>query len=460
MEDFLYKYLPFYSLLPIPIKQFIGKIYSLLPNRFKYGSFYYKYLNRLKFFHHLNSLQEIDKEQQKLLFAQINHSIEQIPYYKTYNKIANIAEFRNLPLIDKSTIMGNQSSFINPLLTGKRISSNTGGSSGTPLDFFIEKGISRSKEKAHFNWYWKQFGYNSNDKMLMVRGLPLSGNKLYEYRAIDNILNVSCYNINENNIQDILLRINNFKPRFIHAYPSSLKVITSLLEQLKGKISFSVKAIFLGSEYLSENDRTYFKNFYNTQIVNWYGHSEKLIHGGNCPYSDEYHFYPAYGYIELLDENNHVINKPGLEGRIVATGFDNRIMPFIRYDTGDLGILSINENCICGFKGISLQRIAGRDHDLIVLSDGTRVSLTAFIFGQHLEAFKKIREMQVIQYKVGEIELRIVRNSNFTHKDEENTRRTLSNSVNNKLTINFSYINAVPKTTRGKNIFFVSKLSL
>ena len=87
MEDFLYKYLPYYSFLPVPVKQFIGKIYSLLPNRFKYGSFYYKYSYRLNFFHGLESLQGIDKEQNKLLFSQVNQSIDQIPYYKSYKKI-------------------------------------------------------------------------------------------------------------------------------------------------------------------------------------------------------------------------------------------------------------------------------------------------------------------------------------------------------------------------------------
>ena len=458
MEDFLYKYLSFYGILPQPIKQFIGRLYSYLPNRFKYGPFYYLYAERLRSFFQMGSLQEIEREQNKLLFSQVNRSIEQIPFYRHYKKISSLEEFRILPVIDKNTIREKRDELINPLLPGKKIIANTGGSSGTPLEFYIEKGVSRSKEKAHFDWYWHQFGYKPFDKMLMIRGLPLAGKRLYEFRTIDNILNISCYNINKNNIQEVLVRINQFRPKFIHAYPSSLKVITSLLEQHKKKLDFSITAIFLGSEYLNENDRCYFEGFYNARIVNWYGHSERLIHGGNCPFSNEYHFYPSYGFIELLDENNQVINHPGKEGRIVATGFDNRIMPFIRYDTGDLGVLSDQSTCKCGFKGVSLQKIAGRGHDLIVLSDGTQVSLTAFIFGQHLEAFKRISEMQVVQHKIGEIELRIVKNSDFTPKDEENTKKTLLNSVNNKIIIDFNYVESIPKTSRGKNVFFISSL--
>jgi phenylacetate-CoA ligase len=458
MEDFLYKFLFFYNLLPQSVKQSIGKVYSFIPKKLKYGHFYPIYRKRIDFFNNLGNIQAIENEQNKLLMDQVNRSIDLIPYYHSYDKIKTLEQFQHLPVIDKNLILKRHTEFINPVLTKKRIKANTGGGSGNPMDFFIEKGISRPKEKAHFDWYWSQYGYNSNDKVLMIRGMPLPNNRLFEYRAIDNVLNVSCYTIHENNIAQVAERINTFKPLFIHAYPSSLKVVVSLLENVKNRIDISIKAIFLGSEHLSGIDRDYFEKFFNTRVANWYGHSERLIHGGNCPYSNEYHFYPSYGYLELLDDENNIITHPGNEGRIVATGFDNKIMPFIRYDTGDLGVLSGMTACKCGFKGISLERIVGRGHDIIVLSDGTRVSLTAFIFGQHLEAFKRIREMQVFQDTIGEIELRIVRNAAFTQKDEESTKRTLMKSVNHKINIRFNYVDSLEKTSRGKNIFFVSRL--
>jgi phenylacetate-CoA ligase len=446
MEDFLYKFLFIFNLLPQPFKQFIGKVYNLIPRRLKYGRFYDNYRYRLDFFNDLDNIHSIENEQQKLLLDQVN------------DKIDTIEQFRHLPVIDKNTIIERNAEFINPLLEYKKIKANTGGSSGNPLEFYLEKRVSRPKEKAHFDWYWSHYDYKPNDKVLMIRGMPLSNNRLFEYRAIDNIFILSCYTINESNIVQVLKEINRFNPHFIHAYPSSLKVVVSLLENHKNDIAVSVKAIFLGSEYLSDIDREYFEKFFNTKVANWYGHSERLIHGGNCPYSNEYHFYPAYGYLELLDDQNNEITIQGTEGRIVATGFDNKVMPFIRYDTGDLGVLSDKTTCQCGFKGISLARIAGRSHDIIVLSDDTQVSLTAFIFGQHLESFKRIREMQVIQPVKGEIELRIVRNPDFTNKDEESTKKILTKSVNNKIEIRFNYVDTIEKTSRGKNIFFVSHI--
>jgi phenylacetate-CoA ligase len=159
-----------------------------------------------------------------------------------------------------------------------------------------------------------------------------------------------------------------------------------------------------------------------------------------------------------VDENNNLISQPGIEGRIIATGFDNKIMPFIRYDTGDIGILSENVQCECGFYGSTLEKITGRSQSIIVLTDGTKVSLTSFIFGQHLDAFGRILEMQIIQEKIGEIEIKILKGNQFTENDEHSLLSKLRSSVNNKIQINISYVDELPKTSRGKSRFFISKL--
>lgn len=458
MEDNLYKLLSIYHRFPVPIKNILGKMYNLIPRSFRYGKFYSVYHNRINRFSQFNDKLKIKKYQLELLFNQVNNAVDSVEFYKKYPTCNSLETFLKYPIISKKTIKDNFSEFQAPTYTQKRIKTNTGGSSGNPMEFFLEKNISRSKEKAHFDWYWGQFGFKPNNKILMIRGMPLNGNKKFEYNRIDNLLVVSCYNINEYNIAEILTEINKFKPKFIHAYPSSLKIITKLLESHTDNIQFNVKAIFLGSEFLFEQDREYFNQFYKTHVVNWYGHSERLIHGGNCKYSNEYHFYPAYGYIELIDSNNNPITKSGNIGRIIATGFDNRAMPFIRYDTGDLGELSENENCECGYTGTSLKSINGRGQDFIVLSDQTTISVTAFIFGQHLEAFKRILEMQIIQHKIGEIEIIIVKSESFNSEDISSLKNTLLKSVNYKLDIGISFAESIPKTRLGKNIFFVSKI--
>ncbi len=458
MEDSLYRFLRLFLKLPRPLKRILDGLYSKVPDKIKYGSFYFKYDKRIRYFNSLNR-EEIRKEQSALLYRQINNAINNIPFYKKYGPYTTKTDLLKFPVINKGMVIDSYDMFVNSDHKDLRIKANTGGSSGTPLSFYLEKNVSRPKEKAHFNWFWGQFGYKPNDPILMIRGKPLSENRMYEYSAINNILNVSCYNINHNNISLVVNEIRKHKPLFIHAYPSSLKILTVLMDNHHSKVDFNLKAIFLGSENLPDDDRLYFEQFYHTTVKNWYGHTERLIHGGNCPFSNEYHFYPFYGYIELLDENNEPIEKPGVEGRIVATGFDNSIMPFIRYDTDDIGVLSELSECPCGFKGTSLKRIVGRSQNSIILSDNTQISLTAFIFGQHLQAFKKIVEIQIVQEVPGELEIRIIKSLSFRARDEQSFISTLLSSVDNKLLIKLNYVTEIPKTTSGKSIFFISKLN-
>jgi len=296
----------------------------------------------------------------------------------------------------------------------------------------------------------------------MIRGKSLRNNADFEYQAIGNKLVVSCYNLNQESIKEIYNQIIKFKPRFVHAYPSSLLVFTKELQVfLKNKpLESNTKAVFLGSEYLFDQDKAYFETFYNSKVVNWYGHSECLIHGGKCELSGDYHFYPFYGYLELVDQNNNSIEKPGVEGRIVATGFDNTVMPLIRYDTGDIGIYSEKEECECGFKGKSLAKIVGRGKDYIVLKDGTQVTLTAFVFGQHHEEFGLIKEMQIVQNKPGEIVLRVVPLSDFPDTVKINLQKRLIQSVKKDvLQVKIETVEEIEKTHRGKHQLLIQKIT-
>src|SRR5690606_14765097 len=109
----------------------------------------------------------------------------------------------------KQLINKNFDSFVNHNNL-KKIKTNTGGSSGNPFEIYIEKNVSRPKEKAHFDWYWGLFGYKSGDKILMIRGESLADGRLYEYQPIENKLALSCYLLNTQNIEEVLLKINKF----------------------------------------------------------------------------------------------------------------------------------------------------------------------------------------------------------------------------------------------------------
>ncbi len=455
LEDNLYPLLRLYLKIPDWMKNFIGLIYRLIPNSIKYGAFYKEYYNRIKRFEQLNKSQTLI-ETEKLLILNVNKAIKNIEFYKKYKNIESIKEFKNLPVLTKDIINENKELFVNKSKRHYLLKANTGGSSGEPFTFYIHKGKTRSKEKAHFDWYWSKHGYKHGKRILMLRGKSLRNNADLEYSAIDNKLIINSNNINKDSIKNIYEHIKNFRPDFIHAYPSALFIFTKTCRTyLKTHtLGLDIKAIFLGSEGVSTSDINYFEKFYASKIINWYGHSESLIHGGRCNLDGDFIFYPFYGYIELLDENNKIIKQPNIIGRIVATGFDNEVMPLLRYDTGDLGQISENEDLIN--HNFVIKNIEGRDKNYIYLKDGTTISLTSLIFGEHHKAFEYIKELQVIQSDIGVVLVRIIPLNIMTIKQIKGFEDSLLRSVKlDTLELRVEIVKETQKTSRGKHILLI-----
>ncbi|ENM3912299.1 hypothetical protein GI292_003541, partial [Vibrio cholerae] len=151
-----------------------------------------------------------------------------------------------------------------------------------------------------------------------------------------------------------------------------------------------------------------------------YGHTEISIYCYTCDNDYVYRSSPLYGYVEVLDENGNDVPEGGI-GKIVVTGFNNFGMPFVRYDTGDLGEL-IKRNR--GF--VKFRAIHGRSQDYLLTSDLQKVYLTALIFGQHLHAFKNIKKWQLYQDEPGKVVIRIVKGDYYTKDDEDEIKVNFS----------------------------------
>lgn len=459
MEDYLYPFIEKYMKLPSFVRLGLGKLYATLPASFRHGKFYTHYQKRIHQFQQAKDTKSHTLQHNKLLRETLIDASKNIPFYKNLTNIHTEADLLKFPVIDKKTLTNAANKLINTRRLKNALPMNSGGSTGQPLSFYLQKGVSRSKEKAHFNWYWSQFGYHHADPILMVRGRPLPENKLHIRQPIDNKLVISCYTINKTNILHAVEQIRLFKPKFIHAYPSSLKVLTDYLEESGPNPANQIEKIFLGSEYLPPAYRKRFEDYYGAQCINWYGHSERLIHAGNCMHSTDYHIYPFYGHLELLDSDNAPILKPHQTGRIVATGFDNRVMPLIRYDTGDLAEWSEKEECPCGFKGRSLKNIQGRSQDYIVLTDHSKISLTAFFFGQHLEEMETLQELQMVQKTPGKLLIKIVERIHTTQNQKDALADKLEKSVAGKIHITVETVERIEKTHRGKHIFLIQEIN-
>jgi phenylacetate-CoA ligase len=467
IEDYLYRFKNLYRKSPWWFKGSVGWVYSRLPMRIRYGKIYKEYrafLEESQWW----SRERLQEWQQQQLSKLLNHAYENVPYYRRVfderglkpNDIQDFNDLEKLPYLTRDLVRENLEDLVaRNYPKSKRLFFATGGSTGTPLGFYWEKGKTRSLERAFMwrQWSWMGYEPERRDRTVLLRGL-LTKNPLGDYDPIENSLILSSYNLREDTLGRYIQRIRKFKPISIQAYPSVITILASYMLRNSIPPIESLTVILCGSENLFSQQRELIERAFSSRVFSWYGQGECVCLAGNCEHSNDYHVFPEYGITEIIGANGNPIpeSEEGT-GKIVATGFNNYLMPFIRYRTGDIGV-RVPGTCRCGRNYPLLKRIEGREQEYILTKDGRIVSLTGLIFGLHFSAFKRIKQMQLVQEKKGSIIINIVRTDNYSPEDEEEIGAKMQDAVGGTLDIEFNYVNDIERTKRGKHKFLIQKL--
>ncbi len=111
--------------------------------------------------------------------------------------------------------------------------------------------------------------------------------------------------------------------------------------------------------------------------------------------------------VELLPPHEQQLSAKGQTppGRIVLTNLELKAQPFLRFDTGDLGVLEASGPCSCGRELRRMQRIEGRVVDCVRLPDGRVIS--PYEFTCALERVAGVMRYQVIQERPAEFTVRV-----------------------------------------------------
>lgn len=402
---------------------------------------------------------KLEEIQERLLHRILIHASMNVPFYReclsekyTNFDVRDIKKSNELlekfPLIDKNLIRKNLNDFVSKSKI-HRLQATTGGSTGQPLVFYLDRFSTRQREKAFMFDQWSRVGYKVGDPIFNVRGRTPPKNKFIVHDRFFNIYYASSFDINESNIDRYLYHMNKIRPQFLHGYPSTIYQLALLFDSMNKKLDFQYKAVFCGSEKLFEFQRNKIESVFNCRVYSWYGHSEYLALGGECEYSKKYHFYPQYGYTELLPTGLKTKDDRKIF-ELVATGFNNAVMPLIRYRTGDYAILSKSQECTCGRHYLLIDEIIGREQEFVIDKCGLPISATSLIFGQHYKAFEGIESLQINQNKIGEIEIVIVKNENLEDSSLRDMKEKMKSILGVRMTIIFSFSGTIEKSPLGK----------
>ena len=312
----------------------------------------------------------------------------------------------------------------------------TGGTSGTPFKFFQDLFFTRQKERAYLFDIWRDVGYRGFDYKIVVRGnMP---KKAVAYDKINNGLVISQnYFVDEH--REHIIELFKKKTFFLHVYPSTLLFLVDFFGEDVFQ-QFPIKGVLAGSEAFPIEQMTWFKKKFNVPIAHWYGHSEYAILAKFCNHCEEFHFYPTYGKMDLLKQNNNYM--------ILATGFQRYGTQFKRYFTGDYAKPSRGDCKTDNYHKV--HTIVGREQDFIYDKEGVKRAFGPYLFGIHNEFWDYILDIQFIQKTKGHIEVKFITSGKFN----ENAFKTIIKDRFELYTIEFLRVEQIEKTVSGKHVYF------
>ena len=466
VEDALYRYLKSYKVAPDWIKLLVSWPVYVIPRPVLLGREYSRIteLSRLYEF-----VERINIEEYQLLKLQsiLKDAYTHIPAYRSKwdaagikpGMIKDLSDFKKyIPFTTREEVQNNTEAFV----SGKykpslRLKINTGGSTGNPLTLYYLKGYSRPAEHAHMHILWSRIKYRNGDRMARLRGDYFGKDQISSFDPWRNTLLLSSFRLNAYNALHYINLLIKYKIKFINAYPSSLYSLVQYTDQ-KSYLFPDLIGIFLGSENIYDWQLKKFREFFNTdKIYYWYGHGELCALGGICESSPSYHFLPTYSYVEFCEQPSiETKNDTGQKlYEIVGTSFINPVMPLIRYKTQDLG-MGPSEHCSgCGRNHRIMDRIIGREQEIVIGQNGEKITLTALVFGRHQEYFNHINKMQVINTKPGLLTIKIVPKSTFSASHEKEIIRSLSHLEGMPFTTVVEKVQEILPTERGKHKFLI-----
>ncbi len=412
------------------------------------------FLNKVVFYKDFN----YQKLQLKKLRFILKIASTKIPFYRDFffKNNLNLRDFNSLsdlellPIVNKSIINQNYNDFLRDDIEYDTLfSRTTGGSTGEPLKILYDYNY-KLRDLANTFFYTGIAGHiPRSDASLRIYGDVID---LYEYDQ--KVLKISIYDLSLSRIQLISNEIIKHRPKYIHGRPSAVIHFMEAFLKLDLKFPLSIKTIFLDGEVTSLSQKRAIENFFKCKIFITYGHTEGTLLGYSCINSNNLHFHPNVGIVELRSNNE----KNNLK-KVITTGFNNLVFPLIRYDTNDLAI-EYDTICKCSKSTVQIKEIIGRIQDLVYCKDGKKHYLTPFFFNYNLIDWKGIERFQYIQEKKGFIKLKLVPNKTYKNFEQYffELKKNILNNFPSGFKIDFEIVNKIDRTKRGKYKYFIQKI--
>ena len=405
---------------------------------------------------------EIEAYQNEKLRQLIRHAYENVPYYRHRWKSLNLSpadiqcreDLAKLPVLTKEDVRQNFERLVSEKASRQDlVFRHTSGTTGKALHFYV------TRAAIAFQWavWWRhrlRFGIEPgawHANFTGKRVVPL-GQHTPPYwrwnRPLHQAL-LTMHHLTPEKIGSVMDFLESQHFEFFSGYPSIIHMLAVHATEAGLTLHSRPRAVLTGAENMLDFQRRDIQRFTGATLTDQYGCSEGCGNASHCA-EFVYHEDFEFGIIEGVEQEAGASAKS-----ILCTGFASDVFPFIRYEVGDLGVWQREGVlCACGRRSRVLLRIEGRTDDYVITPEGTRIMRFDYVFKDAL----RVKEVQIVQERLGEVIVRLVCRPNYSSKDEEQIRREIQRWISPRLTVRFEHVAEIEREANGKFRAVLSRL--
>lgn len=395
----------------------------------------------------------------------LTHAQNHVPYYRNlFNEngfnaasVNSLDDLASLPFLDKSKIRADTDALKSDRAVGLS-KFNTGGSSGEPLIFYIGK--QRVSHDVAAKWRaTRWWDVDIGDPEIVVWGSPIELGAQDGIRGLrDKLLRttlLTAFEMSPQKLEQFLDVIQKTRPKMLFGYPSALSYIASYaLENGRTMNDLGIKVAFVTSERLYDDQREKISQVFGCPVANGYGGRDAGFIAHECP-EGGIHITAEDIIVEIIDPQGNVL-PAGEAGEITVTHLATSDFPFIRYRTGDVGVLD-DKQCKCSRGLPLLKEIQGRSTDFLVTQDGTVMHGLALIY--ILRDLPQIRTFKIVQENINLTHVAVVCDTPLTQALSDEIRNGFKERLGQNVEVIIEEVADITPEKSGKFRYVISKVA-
>ncbi|HLH08203.1 MAG TPA: hypothetical protein VKW78_13270 [Terriglobales bacterium] len=409
--------------------------------------------------------EQIRVVQKQRLQTLLCHAAERVPFYRERFRLGGIKStdicaetLHQLPVLTRSDLQNPKNDLRATNWPAEHIIANSsGGSTGRPVTVLQDRRY--RDELLATAWISDAMqGWRFGDRTALLWGSPKDQSRFHSFRSrlVMRVRGVRLYDafaMSETTMSRYHRELQAYEPHVLIGYASALTMYAQFLRDSDAKPSYPLVSVISSAERLDDEQRRLIEQCFGVAVFDRYGSREVGCLASECMRAEGLHLHPLDHIVETVDAitGEPVHDRPG---KVLVTCLTNFVMPLIRYEIGDLAVMS-GEPCRCGFPSIRLRKVLGRTSDFIQSPSGRHIHGEYFTHAFY--GMRTVRQFQFIQKSRTDFLLRIVKTRDFGQQELAMIVSEMERALGAAAKLRIEFPESIAPSPSGKHRFTISE---